>query len=258
MTTRRTALAFALCAASILLGCTKKNDAPSGVLCLVAASTKDAVGELAASFTKQTGVAVKISPEDSSKLANQIVQGAPADVFLSANEKWADFVADQGFAAEKKPLLGNRLVVVVPKGNPAHVTAPADLAKPEVKHLAVAGPTVPAGIYAKAALTSLKLWDALDAAKKLTPGENVRSALAYVERGEAEAGIVYETDAKISPRVEIAATFDPSTHPKIVYPLVLTKRGATNDAAKKWFAYVQSPEAAAVFAKYGFTRLAAP
>lgn len=234
---------------------TKAPAAAQSVLCLNAASTKDALSEIAKAFEKTTGVVVKFSPEDSSKLANQIVQGAPADVFLSANEKWADFVKEKGLAAETKPLLGNSLVLVVPKGNAAKIKTPADLKIPAVKRIAIAGPTVPAGIYAKASLTSLSLWDELEKGKKFAQGENVRSTLTFVERGEAEAGIVYATDAKVSEKVEVAATFEPSTHPKIVYPLVLLKRGAGNESAKKWFDFLQSKEAADVFKKHGFISL---
>src|SRR6185436_19773521 len=104
------------------------------------------------------------------------------------NEKWADFVKEKGFAHETKPLLGNTLVIVVPKENPAKVSKPEDLSGPAVKKIAVAGPTVPAGIYARQALTKLKLWDDLEQQKKIVPGENVRVALTYVERGETEAG----------------------------------------------------------------------
>ncbi|MBK6694118.1 MAG: molybdate ABC transporter substrate-binding protein [Myxococcales bacterium] len=227
----------------------------TSVLVLNAASTKESLNELGAAFEKSTAIKVKFSPEDSSKLANQIAEGAPADIFLSANEKWADFVKDKGLAAETKPLLGNTLVVVVPTGNPAKVAGPDDLKKGAVKKLAIAGPTVPAGIYAKASLTSLKLWDDLEKSKKLTPGENVRGTLAFVERGEVDAGIIYATDAKVSQKVEVAYTFDPSTHPKIVYPLVLLKRGAQREGAKKFFEFLQSKEAADVFKKAGFTSL---
>jgi molybdate transport system substrate-binding protein len=228
---------------------------PKSVLCLNAASTKDVLAELAISFAKTTGIAVKFSPEDSAKLANQIAQGAPADVFLSANEKWADFVGEKGFASATKPLLGNTLVMIAPKASAAKVTKPDDLRGAAIKRVAVAGPNVPAGIYAKASLTSLKLWDELDKAKKISPGENVRSTLTFVERGEADAGIVYATDAKVSDKVEVVYTFDPSTYPKIVYPLVLLKRGEKNESAKKWFDYLQSSEAANAFRKAGFTSL---
>lgn len=264
-------IAFAFALVFVGAACDKKGAAPGGekaggdpsstappqtVLCLNAASTKDVLAELSESFTKTTGITVKLSPEDSSKLANQIANGAPADVFLSAHDKWADFVKEKGFAVDVKPLLGNSLVVVAPKGNPAKIANAVDLKTPSVKHLAIAGPTVPAGIYAKASLTSLGLWDDLEKAKKLTPGENVRSTLTFVERGEAQAGIVYATDAKISDKVEVVYTFDASTHPKIVYPLVLLKKGAQNPSAKKWFEYLQTKEAADIFRKAGFTAVA--
>ena len=272
---RKSQFAFAVVALSTFAGCDNKTASPPAaaapdgssaaaatpappsttVLCLNAASTKEALKELGESFKKETSITVSFSPEDSSKLANQIAEGAPADVFLSANEKWADFVKEKGLSETAAPLLGNALVMIGPKGNPAKITKPEDLKNPALKHLAIAGPTVPAGIYAKASLTSLKLWDELEKSKKLTPGENVRITLTYVERGEAEAGIVYATDAKISQKVEVVTTFDPSTHPKIVYPLVLLKRGAANPAAKKWFDYLQTKESAEVFKKYGFTRL---
>jgi molybdate transport system substrate-binding protein len=225
---------------------------PEAVLCLAAASTKDAVEEIAAGFSAETGTTVKVHADDSSRLAQQIVNGAPADVFLSANERWADHVQDKGYAAEVHPLLGNTLVVVVPRGNPAGVHKPEDLAGPAVKRLAVAGPSVPAGIYAQQALTRLKLWDDLEAAKKVVTGENVRVTLAYVERGEAEAGVVYGTDARITDQVETAYTFDAATHEPIVYPVVLLKAGATNEAARRFYEDLRSLRAAEVFRKHGF------
>jgi molybdate transport system substrate-binding protein len=237
---------------------TKPNTDPArsgSILAWVAASTKDAVQENATQFTKEMGIDVKINADDSSKLATQIVNAAPADIFLSANQKWADFVRDKGFAQEIKPLLGNTLVIVVPLGNPGKVAKPEDLGAPAVQKIAVAGPTVPAGIYARQALTRLKLWDELEQQKRIVPGENVRVALTYVERGEAEAGIVYGTDARISTKIQEVYTFQPDTHDKIVYPLVLLQAGQKNDAARKFYEYLQSPAAAAVFRKHGFTRL---
>ena len=140
----------------------------------------------------------------------QISEGAPAQLFLSANEKWADFVKEKGLAQDTKVLLGNSLVIVVPQGNPAGVKQPKDLTNAQVKRIAVAGPTVPAGIYARQALKKLNIWDGLEENKKIISGENVRVTLTYVERGEAEAGIVYATDAHgSSKQVEVVYTFDP-------------------------------------------------
>jgi molybdate transport system substrate-binding protein len=246
-----------------LPGCGQKPGEPrnnsgtsqSAVVCAIAASTKDAVQEAAAAFTMDTGIEVKLNADDSSKLAAQITHDAPADLFLSANEKWTAFVINEGFATESIPLLGNRLVIVVPKGNPAGVAQPEDLTKPAVKRVAVAGPTVPAGIYARQALTHLRLWDELAKEKKVVAGENVRVTLTYVERGEVEAGVVYATDAGISQKVEAVYTFESATHDPIVYPLVLLKAGENNAGARKFYEFLQSPAASAIFQRYGFTRL---
>jgi molybdate transport system substrate-binding protein len=231
------------------------NPASDRVVAFVAASTKDAVQSIADAFTKEKGVTVIINADDSSKLATQIAQDAPAHVFLSANEKWADFVKDKGYVEEVKPLLGNDLVIVVPKGNPGAVKRPEDLAKAEVKRIAIAGPTVPAGIYARQALKKLDLWEALESAKKILPGENVRVALMFVERGEAEAGVVYGSDARITNKVEQVFAFDPSLHDPIRYPLALLKNGRDTSHARAFYNYLQSPPAAAVFKKHGFTVL---
>jgi molybdate transport system substrate-binding protein len=222
------------------------------VLCLVAASTGDAVEEVAAAFTAETGQPVKVNPDDSSKLAQQIVNGAPAHLFLSANQKWADHVREQGHAEEVRALLGNSLVLVVPKGNPGAVRRPEDLAGTSVKRVGVAGPTVPAGIYARQALTRLGLWDDLEKRNKLATGENVRVTLAYVERGEVEAGVVYATDARVTEAVETVYEFDPSLHDSIVYPLVLLREGAGNEGARRFYDYLRSGRAAEVFRRHGF------
>jgi molybdate transport system permease protein len=224
------------------------------VVCLIAASTADALREIAAAFSADTRIAVKFNADDSSKLATQIVHGAPADLFLSANEKWADYVRKRDFAQQTHLLLGNTLVIVVPRGNPARVRQPEDLARAAVQRIAVAGPTVPAGIYARQALTWSELWAALEEQKKIVPGENVRTTLTYVERGEAQAGIVYATDARISNKIEAVYTFPPAAHDPLVYPLVLLKAGEGKAAARKFYDYLQTPAAETVFRKYGFHR----
>jgi molybdate transport system permease protein len=224
------------------------------VLCLIAASTEDAMKEIAATFAADTGISVKLNADDSSKLATQIFHGAPADLFLSANDKWAEYIKEKGFARHTQPLLGNSLVLVVPRGNPGQVRQPEDLAKPAVERIAVAGPTVPAGIYARQALSRLKLWDNLWALRKVVAGDNVRDTLTYVERAEVQAGIVYATDARISNKIEVVYTFPPSSHDRLVYPLVLLKAGAGKAAARRFYEYLQTPAAEAVFRKYGFQR----
>jgi molybdate transport system substrate-binding protein len=237
-----------------LAGCGRGTDGDKKtVTVLVASSAKDAVAELAALFETEHKAKIAISADDSSKLAQQILKDAPADLFLSANETWANAVRDKGYAKEIKPLLGNRLVLIVPTGNPAALKAIEDVAKPEVRKLALAGPKVPAGMYARQALEALNLLKDLEKSGRIVSGDNVRTTLAFVERGEAEAGVVYDTDAKISTKVEVVAEFPEKLHEPIRYPLVLLNRGAENAAAKEFFEFLQTEESSRVFQKYGFT-----
>jgi molybdate transport system substrate-binding protein len=251
-------LAFCTAACLLLCGCHRSSEGENGgaVLVLVAASTQDAVRAAADLFEQEQGAKIRLNADASSSLGLQIANDAPGDLFLPAHEKWAEFVREKGYAHESCLLLGNSLVLVVPRGNPAHITGPADLTGPAVTHLALAGPTVPAGVYARQALKKLHLWDELDKHHKIASGEDVRVTLAYVERGEAEAGLVYATDAKISDRVETVYTFAASTHEPIQYPLVLLQAGAQKPAARQFYDFLQSPRAAEVFRRYGFTPLA--
>jgi molybdate transport system substrate-binding protein len=237
-------------------GVSMPNDyAAEPLVILAAASTKDAVEELAVQFERQTGTRVRVSAGPSNALATQIVSGAPADLFLSANEEWAEHVAKQGLAEATAPLLTNRLVLIVPLDNPSNINAPADLAESRVKRIALTGENVPAGMYAEQSLRAMKLYEPLSGGKKIVRGQDVRSTLGYVERGEVDAGIVYSTDAKIGRRVAIASEFDPQTYDQIVYPLVLVKRDRTKAAAGKLYEFMRSPEAAAIFEKFGFERI---
>ncbi|MEX2140053.1 MAG: molybdate ABC transporter substrate-binding protein [Pirellulales bacterium] len=231
------------------------NSSSEPLVILVAASTKDAIEELAGEFETKTGRRVRIGAGPSNALAAQIASGAPADLFLSANEKWADYIEEERLAEAVTPLLTNDLVLIVPRDNPAEVRIPADLAGPRLKRLALAGENVPAGIYAEQALRALKLYDALADAKRIVRGQDVRMTLGYVARGEAEAGIVYATDARIVDDIAVVYQFNPTTYDRIVYPLVLVKRDRPNAAARKLYDYLRSPEAATVFEKFGFKRV---
>jgi molybdate transport system substrate-binding protein len=242
----------------VVAGCDRgtggaKNQQP--VIAFVAASTRDAVEEIATAFTNENKTEIKINADDSSKLATQIVHEAPAHLFLSANEKWADFVKEKGFALETRLLLGNSLVIVVPKGNPAGIKQAEDLTGPNLHRLALAGPTVPAGIYARQALKTLNLLNRLEKSKKVVSGDNVRVTLTYVERGEVEAGIVYATDAKITDKVETVYSFDKGSHDPIRYPLVLLTAGKGAPAARSFFEFLQTSKAKGIFTKYGFVVL---
>src|SRR5262249_37009600 len=154
-----------------------------------------------------------------------------------------------------RPLLTNDLVLIVPKGNPARVRKPADLTGESVKHVALAGKDVPAGIYGRQALKKLDLLDTLEKEKKIVAGDDVRVTLTYVERGEAEAGVVYDTDAKITDKVEVVHTFASATHDPIRYPLVLLKAGQKKESARKLFEFLQSSAAEKIFENHGFKLL---
>jgi molybdate transport system substrate-binding protein len=191
----------------------------------------------------------------SSTLARQIEQGAQADVFFSADTDWMEYLQKKGLIADgtRKDLLGNQLVLVAGAGTrPAPRIAPHfDLAGALGDgRLALADPaSVPAGKYAKAALTALGVWDSVSS--KVANAENVRVALEYVARGEAPYGIVYATDAKAAPAVHVAGIFPEDSHPPIVYPAALTK--TASPGAKPFLDFLGSAQARAIFEKAGFT-----
>jgi len=220
-----------------------------------AASTKNVLETIAKKFQTSSGIQVKINTGASSTLANQINAGAPADLFLSANTQWADEVVNAGKASKKERLLTNRLVIVVPESNPAAIESPQDLNKKEVKRIALAGENVPAGIYATQALTKLGFIEEFTTDKKIVRGQDVRTALSYVERGEVEAGIVYSTDVPIASGVKQVYEFDSSLHDEIVYVLVTLKAAESNKSVSYFAAYLRTPEAIDIYARFGFDYL---
>ena len=227
------------------------------VLVFAAASTTNAIDEIRQQFTKDTGIAVLASYAASSTLAQQIAHGADADVLVSADQKWADFLGDKGLIAERRNLLGNRLVLVVPKDSSRKVTKIEDLTTAAVEHLALGDPqSVPAGRYAKQALTKLGIWDQLKG--KVVAAEDVRYALTFVETGNAEAGIVYSTDAAISKKVKIMAEVPADLTDPIRYPVVLLKHGQGHEGAESFYRYLMSAAAGKVFQKFGFSVLEQP
>ncbi len=227
-----------------------------------AASMRNALDDVDAAFSKATGVKVVASYAASSALAKQIAQGAPADVFVSANIKWMDFLAKQKLIqpATRINLLGNALVLIAPKTSKlGHVDIGKgfDIAKLAGDgRIAVADTAaVPAGLYAKAALTALGAWQAAE--PKLAQAENVRATLSYVARGETPLGIVYSTDAKIEPKVKIVGIFPESSHPPITYP-VAAIAGATSKHIARYLHFLRTPAAKAIFETYGFSFLVPP
>lgn len=223
-----------------------------------AASLTDAVERIAASFEAETGTPVRLSFASSSTLARQITAGAPAQIFLSANERWMDHVEDAGLIEPETRVsaLGNRLVLIAPADSPLDdvaVSGELDLAAMLAagERIAVGDPDhVPAGLYAKDALESLGLWQAT--ADHLARTADVRAALALVATGEAPLGIVYATDAAVSDDVKVLGRFPEDSHTPITYPFAIVA-GAADPAVEELFAYLRGPEATAVFEGAGFT-----
>lgn len=230
------------------LGCGAPR--PAALHVFAAASTREALEEVARQYEAEGGARVDCSPAASSALARQIEQGADADLFLSADERWADYLAQRGLVARRRDLLANRLVVVVPRDSGLKLTSLDGLAGGEVRHLALALEPVPAGRYAREALRKAGVWGRVEG--RVREAGDVRAALAVVERGEAEAGIVYATDAAASSRVRVALEVPEGLHEPVRYPLVLLRAAADKPAARALYDYLGGEKAAAVFRRAGF------
>lgn len=221
-----------------------------------AASLTDAMKDISQQWAKAGHPPLRMSFGSSSTLARQIEQGAPANLFASADEKWMDYLAAKKLivADSRKDLLGNDLVLVVPADKPRHVTI-----GPGLDLLALLGPGgrlavgdpahVPVGIYAEQALRKLGLWGGVE--PRLARTDDVRSGLLLVERGEAPAGIVYGTDASVSKGVMVAGTFPAGSHDPVSYPFAVTAAGDTAEA-RSLLAFLAGPQAREVFARRGF------
>ncbi|QNN25502.1 molybdate ABC transporter substrate-binding protein [Planctomycetales bacterium ZRK34] len=238
----------------MLPGCGKSSggSAPAELQLYVAASTAHVIEPLMVEYQNRTGVVVRVNAAASSTLARQIEQGAPADVYLSANEKWMDHLAGKKLIdpASRRDLLGNRLVLVAPASHNTPAMSISDALSKLDGRLAMGDPdAVPAGLYGKAALQSMKLWAAVE--PHVAAAKDVRSALLLVERGEADFGIVYATDAASSQRVTTVATFDENTHKPIRYPIALTTQAQA--AVNPLFDYLLSSTSREAFEAAGFT-----
>lgn len=227
-----------------------------GLTVFAAASLTDAMKDVSSQWVAAGHQPLRLSFGASSTLAQQIEQGAPVNVFASADEKWMDYLAQKKLLAPgtREDLLGNDLVLVVPANKPQHVTIGpgfnlVGLLGP-IGRVATGDPAhVPVGLYAREALRNLGIWDAV--LPHLAPTADVRAALLLVERGEAPAGIVYGTDAAVSKAVMIAGTFPASSHAPISYPFAVIKTGDTAQT-RALMAFVAGPQARAVFARRGF------
>ena len=224
------------------------------LIVFAAASLTNVLQEVGGGFTAQTAVPIKFSFAASSALAKQIENGAPADVFFSADVEWMDYLQSRKLiqVPTRHDVLGNRLVLVAPADSKIelkigpHFPLAAVLGK---GRLATGDPdSVPIGRYAREALTKLGVWNDVEA--RLVRADSVRSALAFVDRGEVALGIVYSTDAQIDKKVRVVDAFPDDTHQPIVYPIALTAAAKTD--AIKFADYVRSPASGATFNKYGF------
>jgi molybdate transport system substrate-binding protein len=249
------------CALFLVLAVAWPAAAADSVTIFAAASLKEAVDDAAAAFKAKTGTDVKASYAASSALAKQIEAGAPADLFASADTKWMDYLGGKSLIQtdSRIDLLGNSLVVVAPKASPLDALALSPAAFDEAigdgKWVTGTVASVPVGIYAREALTSLGIWAAAE--PKLAQTDNVRSALQFVARGEAKLGIVYRTDANAEPGVKVVASIPASSHSPIVYPFALTAT-STTAAAGAFLAFLASDDAIAIFEKRGFVGLKRP
>ncbi|GAC1306181.1 MAG: molybdate ABC transporter substrate-binding protein [Steroidobacteraceae bacterium] len=237
-------------------GAAAARDEPP-VLVFAAASLTNVLQELGAAFTKQSSIRVNLSFAASSALARQIENGTPADVFFSADVEWMDYLQKRNLIqpASRHDVVGNRLVLITAVDSPIklkiepHFKLLAALAD---GRLATGDPdAVPAGRYAKAALTTLGVWS--DVADHLARADSVRAAMLFVDRGEAPLGIVYQTDALVDKKVRVIDVFPQGSHAPIVYPIALSR--VARPEASKFIAYVLGPAGAMAFKAYGFTPL---
>ncbi|EHK1077478.1 molybdate ABC transporter substrate-binding protein [Vibrio parahaemolyticus] len=241
------------CLAAIL-SISFSTNAATDLKVYAASSMTNAIDEIAQDFKEKYDVTVTPVYGGSSSIARQIINGAPADVFISANTKWMDYLVDEGVIDSDNVtnLVRNSLVLIAPQSSSLAAFNFADANAWEAalngSRLALGNPTsVPAGMYAKESLTTLGVWKEIQT--KVAPAKNVRLALALVERGEAPLGVVYKTDAQLTSKVKIVGEFASDTHAAIVYPAAVV-----NDSteSRQFFQYLKSEDAKRVFAHYGF------
>jgi molybdate transport system substrate-binding protein len=240
---------------------TGAHGAPQSLTVFAAASLRNALDDVDTAFTRETGIKITASFAATSALMKQIENGAPADVFFSADSDWMDYGAQRELirAQSRVDLLGNELVLIAPRGSSlgdVKIVPGFDLAGLAGTGRIVTGDVraVPVGRYAKAALENLGVWEKAKTQFAMT--ENVRAALTLVARGEAALGIVYATDARVEPGAKVIGVFPSDSHPPIVYPVALT-RAAVRDATR-YLLFLRSRAAKDIFESYGFSFLPAP
>jgi len=239
-----------------VLACTQTTAWAEEILVPAAASLTDVLKEISNGYQAKSKHTVRFNFGPSNGLARQIEEGAPADLFLSADLTQMDNLDKKGRLepGTRKNLLSNQLVIIVPADSKLAISSPKDLLKAEVKKIALAEPTsVPVGVYSSKYLSDEGLWDQVK--PKVVPVQDVRATLASVESGNVEAGFVYKTDAAISKKVKIVYEVPIDKGPKIIYPIAIVKESKRKDAARDFLNYVQSPAAKETFKKYGFVIL---
>lgn len=260
----RKTVALTLCAAVAALSSSPIHPAKAAekILVFAAASLKNALGDVAAAWSQKTGNKAIIAFAGSSRLARQIQHGAPADVFISANADWMDALQSDHLIdpTSRRNILSNRIALIAHGRDVPRTTITKGFDLPHLLHggkLAMAMvDAVPAGIYGKAALNALGIWNKVE--PHVAQTDNVRAALALVARGEAPYGIVYATDAVASDNVSIVATFPADCHPPIVYPAAVTVESKNKALSGKFLDFLSSPAAKTIFERYGFAAIASP
>jgi molybdate transport system substrate-binding protein len=220
---------------------------------LAASSLTDVLPAVAEAWRRRSPTTFTFSFDSSSRLVKQLEARAPADLLFTADDETMTAAMERGLIARhtRRDLLGNVLVLVVPTASEWTPATFADLASPSVSHLALAGENVPAGKYARSALESADVWTAVEA--RIVRGDNVRTTLGWAARGEADAAIVYATDARAEPAVRVALSFPPASHPPIVYPAAVVASSQAPTEAAAFIQFCASADAMAIFAAAGFT-----
>lgn len=249
-------LAGFICLAALLL----PANAQEPLTVSAAVSLTDALQTIGDAYARAGMGAVRFNFAASNVLARQLANGAPADMFISADEAQMAIAAGAGAidTTSRFDLLGNRLAVIVRRDSStaSRVRRLDDLLRPEVKHLAVGDPAaVPAGVYARRWLEAAGVWPRLES--KVVPVANVRAALAVVENGSAEAGIVYVTDVALSSTAATAFVVEGPNAPRIVYPAAIVAHSRRAEAARRFLSFLRGPEASSIFSRFGFIPLAA-
>jgi molybdate transport system substrate-binding protein len=241
---------------TVFSGCATDKQAPSELTVFAAISLTDALAEIGTAFTTESGVKVYYNFAASTTLQRQLEKGASADVFISASPRQVVALEANGLleAESRKNLLTNRLVLVSDEAARISVETPANLAAPEISRIAIGHPSiVPAGAYAKEALTHFGLWETLHS--KFIFGADVRATLAYVTSGNVDIAIVYKTDTTLSHHIKVLYQMPAEAYTPIIYPAVVMKDSPRKQLARRFITYLQSADKCEIFEKYGFTVL---